>query len=104
MTDSDHPSVTAARSEHTEPPDGVGVTRFEPPPGLYVVNAPEQPRQMTKATTAVQRTTTYALHQATVLFGILTLPLALLARRAGVVLPVGRLVEWANSVYDHHTD
>ncbi len=59
---------------------------------------------MTKATTAVQRTTTYALHQATVLFGILTLPLALLARRAGVVLPVRRLVAWANDVYDHHTN
>jgi len=59
---------------------------------------------MTKVTTAAQRTTTYALHQTAVLFGILTLPLALVARRAGVVLPVGRLVERANEVYDRHTN
>ncbi len=78
--------------------------RATPPTALYVGVPPRQPRQMTKATTAVQRTTTYALHQATVLLGILTLPLALLARRAGVVLPVGRLVGWANEVYDRHTN
>jgi hypothetical protein len=66
--------------------------------------SPERQRQMTKVTTAVQQTTTYALHQATVLLGILTLPFAILARRAGIVLPVGRLVEWANEVYDRHTN
>ncbi|MEZ3143358.1 hypothetical protein [Halobaculum sp. MBLA0143] len=59
---------------------------------------------MTNATSTVRRATAFTLHQVTVLLGIVTLPLALLARRAGVVLPVGRLVEWANETYDSHTD
>ncbi|MEZ3115084.1 hypothetical protein RYH80_04010 [Halobaculum sp. MBLA0147] len=57
---------------------------------------------MTTATTRARRATTFALHQLTLLVGILVLPVALLARRAGVVLPIRRLVEWANETYDRH--
>ncbi|MFB6243323.1 MAG: hypothetical protein ABEH80_04420 [Halobaculum sp.] len=56
----------------------------------------------TDATQRATRATTFAVHQLTLLFGILTLPLALAARRAGVVLPIRRLVEWANETYDRH--
>lgn len=59
---------------------------------------------MTNATSTVRRATAFTLHQLTILLGIFTLPLALLARRAGVVLPVGRLVERANEAYDSHTN
>lgn len=59
---------------------------------------------MTHATSTVRRATAFTLHQATLLLGIVTLPLALLARRVGLVLPVGRLVEWANRAYDSHSE
>ena len=56
------------------------------------------------ATQRAQRATAFTLHQLTLLFGIFTLPVALLARRAGVVLPIRRLVERANATYDRYTE
>jgi len=41
-----------------------------------------------------------ALYQSTLVVGILAMPLALLAARAGVTLPVGRLVEEATEAYE----
>ena len=42
-------------------------------------------------------------YQSTLVVGILALPLALLAARFGVTLPVGRLVEEATSAYEAAT-
>jgi len=44
--------------------------------------------------------TVFVAYQLTVLVGILLLPLALLARRIGVVLPVGRAVDRLGAAYD----
>jgi hypothetical protein len=41
-----------------------------------------------------------ALYQLTVALGILLMPIALLARRAGVPLPMGRLVEAVGTAYE----
>ena len=41
----------------------------------------------------LERTTLYALYQFSIALGILLLPIALVLRRAGVVLPVHRVVE-----------
>ena len=45
------------------------------------------------------RTSLFALHQLAVVFGIVMLPVALLARRLGVQLPLGRLVETTTEAY-----
>jgi hypothetical protein len=58
----------------------------------------------TTATQRAQRATTFLFHQLTLLFGLFTLPAALLARRAGVVIPLHRLLERANTAYDNHVD
>lgn len=58
----------------------------------------------TTPTQSAQRVTTFLLHQLTLLFGLFTLPVALLARRAGVVLPIRRLIERANAAYDDYVD
>lgn len=43
----------------------------------------------------------FALYQLTIALGIALLPVALLARRAGVTLPLGRLVERTADAYAH---
>jgi len=48
-----------------------------------------------------QRATLFALYQTSVVLGILLLPLALLARRGGVTLPVGRLVARLGRAYEN---
>ncbi|MFB6072591.1 MAG: hypothetical protein ABEJ88_06445 [Halobacterium sp.] len=45
----------------------------------------------------------FALYQSTLALGILLLPLAVLARRAGVTLPFGRLVERTEAAYEAST-
>jgi len=50
--------------------------------------------------TRLTRAGLLALHQAAVTVGILLLPLALAARRAGLRLPMGRLVEATGSAYE----
>lgn len=45
----------------------------------------------------------FALYQLTVALGILMMPLALLARRAGVNLPVGRLIDRVGHAYERAT-
>jgi len=47
----------------------------------------------------LQRATLFALYQASIVFGILLLPVALLARRGGVTLPIGRVVERLGRAY-----
>ncbi len=47
-----------------------------------------------------RRLALFALYQTTVALGILLLPVAVLARRAGVNLPVGRLVVTMGEAYD----
>jgi hypothetical protein len=49
--------------------------------------------------TLVRRATLFALYQFSIVLGILLLPLALLARRAGVALPVHRLIERLGDAY-----
>ena len=49
----------------------------------------------------IQRATLFALYQASIVFGIVLLPVALLARRGGVTLPVGRLVERLGRAYEN---
>jgi hypothetical protein len=41
-----------------------------------------------------------ALYQVTLVLGILLMPVALLARRAGVNLPIGRLVDSVGRAYE----
>lgn len=48
----------------------------------------------------VTRFATFVLYQVTVILGILLLPLAVLARRVGITLPLGRLVETATERYE----
>lgn len=49
---------------------------------------------------SVTRLTVFALYQFTVMLGILLLPVALAARRLGVNLPIGELIERLDSAYD----
>lgn len=49
---------------------------------------------------SVTRLTVFALYQLTVMFGILLLPVALVARRLGIQLPIGDLIERLDSAYD----
>jgi hypothetical protein len=48
----------------------------------------------------LQRTAMLALYQVVVMAGIAMLPIALLARRVGLRLPVDRMVEAAGTAYD----
>ncbi|WP_435125824.1 hypothetical protein [Halobaculum sp. D14] len=48
---------------------------------------------------AARHTGLFALHQLTVLAGILLFPLALLGRRAGVVVPLSRVVDRIHAAY-----
>jgi len=49
---------------------------------------------------SVTRLTVFALYQLTVVFGILLLPVALAARRLGIPLPIGDLIQRMDSAYD----
>jgi hypothetical protein len=49
----------------------------------------------------IHRVTVFALYQLTLLVGIALLPVAMVARRAGVVLPVHRPVERLRHAYEH---
>ena len=49
---------------------------------------------------AMHRTATFALYQLTLALGILLMPVALLARRVGVRLPVDRIVDAAGAAYE----
>lgn len=46
------------------------------------------------------RAVVFALYQFSIVLGITLLPVALVARRAGVPLPVGRLVERLGEAYE----
>ena len=47
----------------------------------------------------IERLTTFALYQLSLLLALLLLPVALLARQGGLTLPVGRLVERTGRAY-----
>jgi len=48
--------------------------------------------------------TLFALYQLTVLVGIALLPVALVARRAGIPLPIHRLIERLGAAYEGNTE
>lgn len=50
------------------------------------------------------RMTLFALYQTALFVGIVTFPLALLTERAGVSLPINRLVRRLGDAYDRTTD
>lgn len=50
------------------------------------------------------RTSIFALYQLTVALGIVLMPIALLARRAGVKLPFRRIVETLGTAYENASD
>ncbi|WP_199174905.1 hypothetical protein [Halegenticoccus soli] len=50
---------------------------------------------------SLYRFSLFALYQFAVVVGILLLPLALVARRAGLPFPVGRLVETLGTAYEN---
>jgi hypothetical protein len=52
----------------------------------------------------IRRATLFALYQLSVLAGICLLPVALVARRAGVPFPVHRLVESLGTSYEKTKD
>ena len=52
----------------------------------------------------LQRATLFALYQTSIVFGILLLPVALVARRGGVTLPIGRVVERLGRAYENAGD
>ena len=49
---------------------------------------------------ALRRAGLFALYQVTLALGIVLMPVALVVRRAGVALPVRRLVESIGEAYD----
>ena len=49
----------------------------------------------------LQRATLFAAYQASIVVGILLLPVALLARRGGVTLPIGRVIERLGRAYEN---
>jgi hypothetical protein len=51
----------------------------------------------------LSRITLFALYQLTVLVGIALLPFALVARRAGIALPIHRLIERLGAAYEART-
>jgi hypothetical protein len=52
----------------------------------------------------LSRFTLFALYQLTVLFGIAMLPIALVARQAGIPLPINRLIERLHTAYEHSAE
>ena len=49
----------------------------------------------------VERATLFVLYQASIVCGIVLLPVALLARRGGVTIPIGRVVERLGRAYEN---
>jgi hypothetical protein len=49
------------------------------------------------------RATLFALYQTVVLVGIVTMPLVLVANRAGVTIPFGRVLETLDAAYEEAT-
>lgn len=47
--------------------------------------------------------TLFALYQLSVLLGIVLLPVALVARRAGVMLPIHRIIDRLGKAYERST-
>ncbi|MFB6189401.1 MAG: hypothetical protein ABEI57_05925 [Halapricum sp.] len=52
----------------------------------------------------LSRTVLFALYQLSVLIGIALLPIALVARRAGIPLPIHRAIDRLGSAYEHSTE
>lgn len=50
------------------------------------------------------RHTLFALYQLTVALGIVLLPLAMVMRRAGLSLPIGRIVTVVGDAYENASD
>lgn len=52
----------------------------------------------------LHRITLFALYQLSVLIGIALLPIALVARRAGIALPIHRAIDRLGNAYEHTTE
>ncbi|WP_203229117.1 hypothetical protein [Halobellus captivus] len=52
-------------------------------------------------TTDLHRSAAFLLYQTTLLFGILAMPFALVARQLGLTLPIRSLIESAERTYEH---
>ena len=52
----------------------------------------------------LRRMSLFALYQTSIVLGIALLPVALLARRVGVRLPVGRLIDRLGGAYEAATE
>lgn len=48
----------------------------------------------------IERATLFALYQLSLAIGIVLLPVAVLAQRGGIVLPVGRVVKRVGEAYE----
>lgn len=59
-----------------------------------------QQSSYTAMRTSLQRATVFVLYQLSLLAGIVMLPVALLARRVGVTLPIHRVVDRFGSAYE----
>ena len=66
---------------------------------FYILPPTEQ--LLTQMIETAQKAGLLALYQFTVALGILMMPIALLARRAGVRLPVGRIVAAVGTAYEN---
>ena len=53
--------------------------------------------------TRAHRATLFALYQLTIALGIVVMPVALLARQAGLTVPVHRLIETVGTAYEDAT-
>ena len=51
----------------------------------------------------IERAALFALYQLSVLLGIVLLPVALIARRAGVMLPIHRVIDRLGEAYEQST-
>lgn len=58
------------------------------------------PDSMKPMEARLRRTSLFALYQTSIVLGIALLPVALLARRVGVQLPVGELIDRLGTAYE----
>ena len=60
-------------------------------------------RARLQMTNSLYRASVFALYQITVVLGIALLPIALVANRAGIPFPIGRLIDRLDSAHEQTT-
>jgi len=71
-----------------------------PPAGSSTIYTTDGANRATEMSRTIRRGTLFALYQLTVFVGIALLPVAMMAQRLGVPLPVGRAVEGTKAAYE----